>query len=382
MGAERQGGEPALTVEWAARGDIVAVLERLCASLVLSTMPGLVIMLGAADGALTVSATPVVQPIGLAAANGRIAVASARMITVFADVPRLAPHHPERPGYYDAFFVPRTIHFTGECSMHDMVFAGSALIGANTKYSCVCRVDGEFSFTPVWRPSFITELKPEDRCHLNGFAAEDGQLRYVTALARTDCEEGWRALPDTSGLLIDAATNTVLSDGLCMPHSPRLVGKTLYLLNGGEGELLRVDRRTGTIEIVTRVPGFAHGLCHQSGVLFVGMSQNRASRRSNPPPIATRLPSLTSGVAAVDEQTGRILGAIEFRAGVSEIYDLRILPGIRRAGMQNVLAADGLIGVETPVMALWSKRRNDDLSHLAHVRSTDAYRIGAKPVLK
>jgi hypothetical protein len=115
------------------------------------------------------------------------------------------------------------------------------------------------------------------------------------------------------------------------------------------------------------------------GVLFVGMSQNRASRRANPPPVGQRLPELVAGVAAIDAESGRILGAIEFAAGISEVYDLRLLPGIRRAGMQNVLAADGLMGVETPNMALWSRRTESEPSHFADIVSTDIYRVRAVP---
>jgi uncharacterized protein (TIGR03032 family) len=116
------------------------------------------------------------QPNGLAVGEKRIAGATARTIIVFANVSRLAAEYPGRRQYYDAFFVPRVMYFAGDSYMHDMVFAGSAIIGANTRFSCICRVDGEFSFTPLWRPSLISQLRAEDRCHLNGFAGEGGEL--------------------------------------------------------------------------------------------------------------------------------------------------------------------------------------------------------------
>jgi len=53
--------------------------------------------------------------------------------------------------------------------MHDMGWnANGELIGVNTAFSCLCRIDGEYSFIPIWRPHFITDLQSEDRCHLNG----------------------------------------------------------------------------------------------------------------------------------------------------------------------------------------------------------------------
>jgi uncharacterized protein (TIGR03032 family) len=362
-------------IEGVARGNFVAVLDRLGLSLVLSTRPNHIVFVGAADGHLTCSASLIAQPIGLAAERGRIAVATARTIIVFANVERLAAHYPGKPDYYDAFFVPRALYFTGDCHMHDMVFSGGAIIGANTNFSCICRVDGGFSFTPLWRPSFISQLRAEDRCHLNGFAGEDNELRYVTALSASDTEGGWREAPDTGGILIDARTNAIMRSDLCMPHSPRIIDDELYMLNGGEGHVLRVDRATGASTVVAELPGFTHGLCAHGGVLFVGMSQNRASRKKNPPPLAQRLSSLVAGVAAIDLASGQILGALEFVAGVSEVYDLQPLPGIRRACMQNLLAIDGYVSVETPNSGFWMKRPDNDPQHLANIVSTGNYQV-------
>ena len=85
------------------------------------------------------------------------------------------------------------------------------------------------------------------------------------------------------------------------------------------------------------------------GVLFVGMSQNRASRKREPPPVAQRHDSLLAGVAAIDERTGQVLGLLEFASGVTEVYDVQALPGIRRAGMQNLLATDGSSVLKRPI---------------------------------
>ena len=219
--------------------------------------------------------------------------------------------------------------------MHDMIFEGRAVIGANTNFSCICRVDGNFSFTPLWRPSFISQLRAEDRCHLNGFAAQAGEFRYLTALVANDTNGGWRDMPNSAGILIDARKNAIMRSDLCMPHSPQIINDQLYVLNGGQGEVLRVDRTDGSSTVVAQLPGFTHGLCSHAGVLFVGMSQDRISRRKGPPPVAQRLGALTAGVAAIDERTGELLGALEFSSGVTEVYDVQVLPGIRRAGMQT-----------------------------------------------
>jgi hypothetical protein len=99
---------------------------------VVSTRPNLVVCLGAVDDHLTVSATMMSHPMRLATGENRIAVATARTVMIFAKVARLAPHRPGRPDYYDAYFVPRTIHMTGDRHMHDMVFQGQSIVGVNT----------------------------------------------------------------------------------------------------------------------------------------------------------------------------------------------------------------------------------------------------------
>jgi uncharacterized protein (TIGR03032 family) len=356
-------------------GDFVALLDRLGFSLVLSARPDNVIFVGAVDGKLEVESVRVSQPIGLAAGGSRLALASPRTVTIYSNVSLLAPHYPGRPNHYDAYFVPRRLYFTGECHMHDMTFEGEALIGANTNFSCISRVDSDYSFTPLWTPGFITEISGDDRCHLNGFASEDGQLKYVTALSASNEPKGWRNLPDSGGVLIDAERGTILRSDLCMPHSPRIVRGELYVLNGGEGEVLRVDRKTGMHSVIASLPGFTHGLTTLGGVLFVGMSQNRVSRSKNPPPVAQRFPTLTAGVAVIDPRNGILMGSLAFTAGVSEVFDVQILPGVRRAGMQNILGSDGFTAVETPAAAFWSKRPQNDIAHVMQVAESGNYDI-------
>jgi uncharacterized protein (TIGR03032 family) len=364
-------------IEVRTTGQFVALLDRLKLSLALSVKPNHIVFLGALDGALTLQATRVAQPMGLAATPERLAFASARSIVVFVNSARLAAGYPDKPSYYDAYFIPRTMYFTGECLMHDMVFAGNAIIAANTNFSCICRIDGRFSFTPLWRPSFVSELRPQDRCHLNGFAGQDGKLRYVTALAGTDTKQGWREQSDFSGMLIDTEKNRVLRADLCMPHSPRLARDELYLLNSGKGEVLRIDRETGASTVLATLPGFTHGLCEHAGVLFVGLSQNRTTRKDTPPPVAQGAAPLICGVVAMEATTGRLIGMAEFMAGITEVYDIQPLPGICRAGMHNLLMDDGVVGIDTPDSVFWMKRDGKEDAHLFDARVSGNYTIRA-----
>src|SRR5947207_1569830 len=70
----------------------------------------------------------------------------------------------EPPGRHDACYLPRAAHVTGDIRIHELAWAGAELWLVNTRFSCLCTLDREHSFVPRWRPPFISELTPEDRC--------------------------------------------------------------------------------------------------------------------------------------------------------------------------------------------------------------------------
>ncbi|MCL2938615.1 MAG: TIGR03032 family protein [Trichodesmium sp. MAG_R02] len=49
----------------------------------------------------------------------------------------------------------------------------------------------------------MSKLAPKERCHLNGLAIVEGQLRYVTAISPSDVVSGWHSLRDDTGVVID-----------------------------------------------------------------------------------------------------------------------------------------------------------------------------------
>ena len=99
--------------------------------------------------------------------NGRRAIATRDEIILLANDPRLAISYPKQPEVYDALFVPRSTHFCGRLLVHDLAWGEHGLIGVNTAFSCLFELDTKVSFAPCWKPAFISELLPEDRCHLN-----------------------------------------------------------------------------------------------------------------------------------------------------------------------------------------------------------------------
>jgi uncharacterized protein (TIGR03032 family) len=122
----------------------------------------------------------------------------------------------------------------------------------------------------------------------------------------------------------------VVRGDLSMPHSPRIIDGKLYVLEGGRGQLLEIDPADGASRVVARLPGFTHGLAAYKGVLFVGLSKLRQKRGPQGLPIEAEQDGLMAGVAAVEPSSGRVLGVLEFQTDTEEVFDLQVLPGVRR----------------------------------------------------
>ena len=76
---------------------------------------------------------------------------------------------------FDACYVPREMYVTGELDAHDVgLLNDGRIVFVNTRYNCLATPSARHSFTPVWKPPFISKIVKEDRCHLNGLAMEDG----------------------------------------------------------------------------------------------------------------------------------------------------------------------------------------------------------------
>jgi uncharacterized protein (TIGR03032 family) len=307
------------------------VLEALKCSLAISRRPSGVALLGVDKGIPTLSACLLPRSMGLAVDGNRLAIATVRELMIFANVSSIAAHYPERPNYYDAVFVPRIQHFTGYLDLHDMAFDKQVILGVNTRYSCLCVIDGFFNFTPIWQPPFVTEFTPEDRCHLNGMAFNERRVSFVTALGQTNTPSGWRDGMASEGILMEVPSGRIVASGLSMPHSPRVINGQLYVLEGGRGQVLRIDPVTGAKDVLATLPGFTHGLAEYGGVLFVGLSKLRDKRGPQGLPIESDQEKLVAGVAAIEAQSGRVLGILEFYNGVDEIFDVQVMPNILRA---------------------------------------------------
>src|SRR5690606_40285067 len=134
---------------------------------------------------------------------------------------------------HDLYLVPRQSHVTGDILGHEVGWHDGMPVIVNTRFSCLCTVKPEHSFVPIWKPPFITEVVAEDRCHLNGMALDNTGPRYVSALGSTDYSAGWREKKHDGGVAIEVSSGKMISEGVRMPHSPRLHAGKLWVLESG-----------------------------------------------------------------------------------------------------------------------------------------------------
>jgi uncharacterized protein (TIGR03032 family) len=303
------------------------LLSRLGLSVLISTyQTGHLVVIAARQGRLVATFHQFERAMGIAVKPGAIAVCTRREVWFARSAPDIAAKLQPR-GHYDACFLARTTHFTGDIRAHESAWVGGEFWVVNTLFSCLAALHPCYSFAPRWWPPFVSALAPEDRCHLNGVAVVDGRPRYATALAEADTREGWRAVKAAGGCLIEVPGGRLVARGLCLPHSPCVHGGRVYVLQSGLGRLDAVDPASGRVSPVAELPGVARGLALHGGFAFVGLSKARPTL--DDVPIVARRDQLRCVLAVVDLRSGAVAARLKFRTGVEEVFDVQVLPGIR-----------------------------------------------------
>jgi uncharacterized protein (TIGR03032 family) len=233
---------------------------------------------------------------------------------------------------FDVALHPREAYTTGNIDVHEMaVDANGRLIFVNTLYSCLATLDPKHSFRPIWKPSFISQLAPEDRCHLNGVGMLDGRPKYVTAVGQTDTPDGWHGRPLPRGVVIDVETDRVVTDELSMPHSPRALNGRIYALDSGRGFLVEMDPGTGKLTDVAFCPGFLRGLSIVGDYAVVTVSKPRHGGFTDLPiehEMNLRSATPMCGVLVIDLRHGEIVEWVKLEGDVMELFTVELMPGV------------------------------------------------------
>lgn len=312
------------------------LLKQAKASIFISTYKtGHVINVRQDENGLNVDFMKMNKPMGMAFSGNKFAVGLAQSIKTWVNLPALA-EVVEPIGKNDAVFSPRSETFTGDVAIHEMAFGTKlgfeGLWWVNTKFSCLCKQELDYSWTPVWRPEWISQFSGDDRCHMNGLAMVEGRPKFVTALSQTDEPNGWRELKGTSGVIVDIESNKIVTSGLSMPHSPRWHNGQLWVLESGKGSIATVNLDSGEVTTIATLPGFTRGLSFIGKYAVIGLSQVRESVFKDLP-VTEQTDERACGVWIVDTETGKVAGSMKFQGAIQEIFDVKIVPQITRAAI-------------------------------------------------
>jgi uncharacterized protein (TIGR03032 family) len=283
-----------------------------------------------ADGTVSFNQQDFTRAMGLCWRPGRLYLGGLHQVWRLENVLREGELANEA---FDRLFVPRNAQTTGDVDIHEVeVDADGQVVFVNTRYSCLATLDVVHSFRPIWRPPFISRLAPEDRCHLNGLAMDQGRPRYVTAVSRSDVVTGWRDRRHEGGVLIDIAGDRIVTDQLSMPHSPRIAadGKVI-LLDSGRGFIVEVDPASGARRDIAFCPGFLRGLALHDGHAVVTVSKPRGGTFKGlglDGELAARDGEPWCGVLVVRLDTGDIVEYVRLDGAITELFDVVAMPGV------------------------------------------------------
>ncbi len=338
---------------------LATILNQLSCSLAITTyQAGKLIFLSADEkGGVRQLPRDFKRAMGLAIEGNRMAIATEDEVVVLSNAPALAAAYPNKPAFYDQFYVPRACYYTGAIDLHDIGWDRQGRLWVvNTLFSCLCVLSDQFSFVPQWTPPFINKFTSEDYCHLNGMAMVDGTPRYVTMFGKSNTSKGWRDGIESGGLIIDVVSNTVVSSGLPMPHSPRWIRNELYCLLSATGELVRINTSNGSYDIVSHHNGFVRGLASYGDYVFVGLSKNREKTSvERQLPVAEK--SMECGVDVVHLATGAITGSVRYLNSTEEVYDVQVLPFAKRPGILNHTTSTHRKALHTPAGCFWAEEK-------------------------
>ena len=294
------------------------------------------------------------KPMGIAVDDNQLAIASMREVHLFINEPSLSSTYPKMPAFYDGMYAARATYYCGECDMHDLAWIDDKLIAVNTHFSCISEIGRNFSFVPIWQPHFITELQPEDRCHLNGLVVINNKPKYVTALGQSNEERGWKTNLANGGILMDIETNEILLDDLCVPHSPKMIDGKLYILESGKGTLSVYDPETKIKEEVLNVGGFGRGMAEISGYLFICLSKLRKNSSSFGKLPVSEMEYLP-GIVVYHLPSKKFVAELRYETSVEEIYDLQIITNARRPGIITHDNPMSELAISTPFGSFWKQ---------------------------
>jgi uncharacterized protein (TIGR03032 family) len=295
------------------------------------------------------------KPMGISISGNKMVISLYDEIIQFQNSKELAVHYPNKQNTYDSLWLPRATYYTGLVDMHDVNFGDDGIYAVNTSFSCICKVDGEYNFTPYWQPHFIDKIMPGDACHLNGMVVLNGKPKYVTALGKTAVPQGWREHIVDGGILMDVERNEIILEGLAMPHSPKMYNGELYMLMSASGDFIKVNTEKKSYETIKKFDGFCRGLTFYKDFAFIGFSKLRKNS-STFAKLSFSDKANFAGIKIIHMPTNAQVGEIIYETSVDEIYEVAILEDSIRPNILNTTDDIHKYSLAIPSSTFWAQK--------------------------
>ena len=214
----------------------------------------------------------------------------------------------------------------GLADPHDLAWDEELLVAVSTLGNAVLWIDGAGHVVRRWEPAGTGDCR-----HLNGVVVYGSRV-LVTAFGHFAGHREWAVRPRAGmGVLLDAASDTVVAAGFGCPHSPRVVGGRLCPLRLGA-------LRSRRLHPGGRVERLRPALWLDARDRRRGRSRVRGRKR----------PSGEEGFASVAVLSRAGLALVDrVELPVREVYDLLALP----RGATRTLATSAPSQSRMPVLA-------------------------------
>jgi uncharacterized protein (TIGR03032 family) len=275
------------------------------------------------------------HPSGIAydAASERVAVASTRNpneIFLLEPVERaLARADGPAPDLAQRPLVPRRTYLVpGAFYTHDLAWIGGRLHANAVGLNAVVRFDDHVPRI-VWWPHCVDRngepVTERNYIQLNSIAAGPTiSASFFSASAEriSARRPGHLDFPvDRRGVVFSGETRVPLVRGLTRPHSARLHGGRLYVLDSGYGSVGAVEG--GRYVEIARLGSWTRGLALVGGIAFVGTSRVIPRFRRYAPGLDVG--RSVCGVSAVDVASGHVIASITWPSG-NQIFAIEAVP--------------------------------------------------------
>ncbi len=299
------------------------------------------------NGSLTLVFTNLMRPMGIYYDTQSSTIYSSNVGNIVQYENRGQENHAEW-GVFDALFMPKRIDYCGDMDIHDLR-VGEKIYYVSAVYNSILTTSAHNSFEVYWTPSFISknikgQPPREDRCHLNGMCLVNGKPKYATAACTRDYYYAWKE-HHGEGVVIDVETDEFVASGLWAPHSPIWHEGRLYIGEAGTGQFGYVDLEKKVFVPCKFLPGFIRGITCFRRFAIVTISNDRHDNVFDDIPLGRLLKEKGQrsfcGICVIDLDTFDILHHFQFSSGMTEIYDITVLPNIIRPRIAEMHETEG-----------------------------------------